>query len=315
MLPDLLHRISRASVVQMDRWLMVIKPPEDEQSQRSDRRLCFSNYFGVGIDAVICREFHEARQRRPHHFFSQIGNKIWYFLFGGKELLLPQFSGLADAIDLLALQRKVPLPDDTEGLIFTNIPHYGGGVRLWAPTSSSNELESPSQTTMPVTPRASTRRRARSANVDLDSPQSVSAVALAANVIVHTDRVPWRNESLNDGLLECVQISGPLHLGQIQIGLDRATPLAQSAGYDLVLFGSAAVQADGEPLGTFGSGTRVHVQRHSESALMLTIDDSGVATAEAADMARDLIDWAARRDLISSLQSAALLHELHARLV
>jgi hypothetical protein len=95
-----LERVARASVVPLDRWQVEIIPPMPPASSTSDsssnsikpparaskapapvhqsapappRRVIFSNYLGIGVDAAICTEFHEARERNPTRFFSQFG--------------------------------------------------------------------------------------------------------------------------------------------------------------------------------------------------------------------------------------------------
>ncbi len=63
-------------------------------------RVTFSNYLGIGVDAAICTEFHEARQAAPGRFAYQLGNKIWYAIFGGKQALAPSCATLVAATTL-----------------------------------------------------------------------------------------------------------------------------------------------------------------------------------------------------------------------
>lgn len=36
------------------------------------------NYFGIGLDAKFCNDFHNLRNRNPRLFKSRIGNKFIY---------------------------------------------------------------------------------------------------------------------------------------------------------------------------------------------------------------------------------------------
>ena len=40
------------------------------------------NYIGIGLDAKICKDFHDLRQKYPQLFFSQFSNKLIYTQLG-----------------------------------------------------------------------------------------------------------------------------------------------------------------------------------------------------------------------------------------
>ena len=62
----------------------------------------------------------------------QLGNKIWYAVFGGAEAFVPSCSGLQHQLTLTTSDGlNVPLPEGTEGIVVTNIASYGGGSHLW----------------------------------------------------------------------------------------------------------------------------------------------------------------------------------------
>ena len=100
----------------------------------------------------------------------------------------------------------------------------------------------------------------------------------------------------------------------LQIGLDRATKLAQGADFELALSVDAPLQADGEPLGTLSAGTRLSISLHPEAALMLACAGDSERPGVENGLARALIEWAVRAAVIDAPQSERLLTELQRRL-
>jgi hypothetical protein len=45
------------------------------------------NYIGIGLDAKICKSFHEMREKHPELFFSQFSNKLIYSQMGLADML------------------------------------------------------------------------------------------------------------------------------------------------------------------------------------------------------------------------------------
>lgn len=56
-----------------------------------------------------------------------------------------------------------------------------------------------------------------------------------------------RGQSMSDGLVEVVGVYGAWHLGQLQVGLNRAVRLAQGAQIQVTTSEELPVQIDGEP--------------------------------------------------------------------
>ena len=52
----------------LDRWL--IKSP-----LKTEFMYC---YFGIGLDAKVCLDFHKTRDKYPYLFKTRIGNKFMY---------------------------------------------------------------------------------------------------------------------------------------------------------------------------------------------------------------------------------------------
>ena len=89
------------------------------------------NYIGIGLDANICKDFHETREKYPQLFFSQFSNKLIYTQMGAMDLFQTAKTPLHKLINLKVDGKEVSL-DDIENLIILNIMHWGGGVTdLW----------------------------------------------------------------------------------------------------------------------------------------------------------------------------------------
>lgn len=64
----------------LDRWKMTINGEEH-------REFTIYNYIGIGLDAKICKDFHDMREKYPQLFFSQFSNKLIYTQIGTLDLL------------------------------------------------------------------------------------------------------------------------------------------------------------------------------------------------------------------------------------
>lgn len=71
------------------------------------------------------------REQSPEKFFHRLVNQLWYGIVGWKEIWTPHCTNLKEYIKIKADGMIVELPEDTEGLIFCNIPSFGGGMKLW----------------------------------------------------------------------------------------------------------------------------------------------------------------------------------------
>ena len=64
----------------LDRWRLTITKGEEE------KEITMYNYLGVGLDARVCKDFHDMREKYPKLFFSQFSNKLVYTQMGAADL-------------------------------------------------------------------------------------------------------------------------------------------------------------------------------------------------------------------------------------
>lgn len=93
-----------------------------------------NNYCGIGIDAELSLDFHQAREEEPGKFTSRFHNKGVYVRVGLQKI--SHSRSLHKEIRLQVEQQEVELPS-IEGLIFINIPSWGSGADLWGSDSDS----------------------------------------------------------------------------------------------------------------------------------------------------------------------------------
>ncbi|CAF1594624.1 unnamed protein product, partial [Adineta ricciae] len=90
-----------------------------------------NNYFGLGLDADICLDFHMAREENPNKFNSRIQAKGYYLKTGIRKMI--KKGGLKDFNRDIVLEvdgRRIDLPQ-LEGIIIMNILSWASGANLW----------------------------------------------------------------------------------------------------------------------------------------------------------------------------------------
>lgn len=96
------------------------------QSEDNSQIFVMNNYFGIGIDADLCLDFHNAREENPEKFNSRVHNKGVYFKMGLKKVVgnkRKQIKELHKEIKLEVDGKVVELPP-VEGIIILNILRY-----------------------------------------------------------------------------------------------------------------------------------------------------------------------------------------------
>lgn len=141
----LLYHIDHAAVTMLDRWRVTISGQRSEQIQNGDQSLepmkdyqnsgqtvkFLNNYLGIGCDAKVALDIHLLREESPEKFYNQFLNKLLYAKEGAKDIMDRTCADLPWHIRLEVDGVDIEVPEDTEGVLVTNIGSYMGGVDLW----------------------------------------------------------------------------------------------------------------------------------------------------------------------------------------
>ncbi|XP_021116113.1 diacylglycerol kinase theta isoform X3 [Heterocephalus glaber] len=137
---SMLVSVDEADAVLVDRWTILLDAHKatgtgnNAVDTEPPKIVQMSNYCGIGIDAELSLDFHQAREEEPGKFTSRFHNKGVYVRVGLQKI--SHSRGLHKEIRLQVEQREVELPS-IEGLIFINIPSWGSGADLWGSDSDS----------------------------------------------------------------------------------------------------------------------------------------------------------------------------------
>jgi len=191
------------------------------------------------VDATTALRFHETRNKFPEWFFSRVINKLWYVLYGAREIVDRSCSGMASQIRVLCDGEEVEIPREAEGIIILNINSFAGGVKMWNDRSTSYES---------LYQLAESFRLGRS----------------------------FGRSSMHDGMLDVVAVNGSFHLGQVNVGLARPIPLCQGKEITIESTCSTAMQVDGEPWTQ--KPCHISVSHRSQAHMLRkTVDTNGEA--------------------------------------
>jgi len=302
----ILKQISEAYISMLDLWELDITTVSKKGRTRKEVK-AFLNYLGVGVDAQAALQVHNLRESKPNLFFSRLFNKAYYALAGGEEAIKNSCTNISEHITLVADGIEIPLPPDSQGIIFLNIDSYSGGVPMW-----SNGL------------RPKRRRRARSYSeghilndsksfprndsiddlTDYEVPKELSFEEQVAKLTACD-----KQTSCQDGLLDVVSVRGAFHLGQIRVGLGNADLLCQCHEATITLKKNLAVQIDGEPWRQ--SQSTLQIRRKPDRATMLhrSVADNGGVESEVTK----LLNWANEKEIIDRNQYAEIMGEFSRR--
>lgn len=90
-------------------------------SEDNSQIFVMNNYFGIGIDADLCLDFHNAREENPGKFISRLHNKSVYVKMGLRKMVGPKMcKDLHKEVRLEVDGKHVELPQ-VEGIIILNI--------------------------------------------------------------------------------------------------------------------------------------------------------------------------------------------------
>ncbi|TRY91095.1 hypothetical protein DNTS_020395 [Danionella cerebrum] len=128
---SVLLSVDEADLVPFDRWTILFDAQEVNEEPKIVQ---MNNYFGLGIDAELSLDFHQAREEDPDKFNSRFHNKGVYVKVGLQKL--SHTRNLHKDLKLQVDNQQVELPS-IEGLILLNIPSWGSGADLWGSDSDS----------------------------------------------------------------------------------------------------------------------------------------------------------------------------------
>ena len=295
----ILRQISEAYISMLDLWELDITSTSKKGKQRNEVK-SFLNYLGVGVDAQAALQVHNLRESKPKLFFSRFFNKTWYAIAGGEEAIKSSCANLSEQITLVADGVEIPLPADSQGIIFLNIDSYSGGVPMWAkglkPKGKGKRVRRYSEGDFTSVTGGLVRNDSIEDLADLDTSRELTACDLPS--------------SCQDGLLDVVSIRGTFHLGQIRVGLSNAQLLCQCRSATITLKKKIAMQIDGEPWRQHPS--TLQIRRKPDRATMLhrSPEDSGGVETEVTK----LLNWAANeRKIIDQDQYAKMMEEFSRR--
>ncbi|EAN99355.1 putative diacylglycerol kinase-like protein [Trypanosoma cruzi] len=144
-----LDRVAHAKGIKMDRWsvqlqkkstLTVASTGEDAHTGASSRTYgvddvhvvekTMMNYFSIGFDATIVRQFGDFRNDHPTMCSRRSLNKLWYGCFGCgamcNSVAFPR-----KQMKLTVDDKCVAIPPGTKALLVTNVKTYAGGAVFW----------------------------------------------------------------------------------------------------------------------------------------------------------------------------------------
>lgn len=91
----------------------------------------FTNYFSIGFDAKVAKQFGDFRDNNPEMCKSRVVNKMWYGCFGCNAMCcsgtLPR-----KRVSLNLDGKAVKVPSNTKSIVVSNMITYAGGNVLWA---------------------------------------------------------------------------------------------------------------------------------------------------------------------------------------
>ncbi|KAI6233488.1 Diacylglycerol kinase [Aphelenchoides fujianensis] len=144
---DILQDVIEAEEVSLDRWAVVFheeeRTPQQPTTSTHDQNaehdqtmsnpedqtsmIIMNNYFGIGIDADVCLQFHNKRDANPEKFSSRLFNKT-------------QTCGSGSNLEVDG--KPVELPS-CEGIIIMNLLSWGSGANPWGTAREEQGFQKP----------------------------------------------------------------------------------------------------------------------------------------------------------------------------
>ena len=131
---NLLRDAIDAEEIVLDRWTVVFHSDENKEisiavnvnqantNEDNTDIYVMNNYFGIGIDADVCLDFHKAREENPNKFNSRLHNKKYYVQMALRKIMNrnQERDFFNRNVTLEVDGRRIDLPP-IEGIIILNI--------------------------------------------------------------------------------------------------------------------------------------------------------------------------------------------------
>lgn len=141
---SLLMTIDQSQESLLDRWCVMFDSvdgvPDTLSNDSAIGSICgreddpsiftMNNYFGIGIDAELCLDFHLQRQEAPDKFHSRLHNKGVYFRAGLKKMVKGYSKTFVHEVEVEVDGKKLDLPQ-LEGIVVLNIGSWAAGTDAW----------------------------------------------------------------------------------------------------------------------------------------------------------------------------------------
>ena len=122
------HCIS-AKQGQFDRWVIEKNKIGSQGSTTGSDKYKMNNYFSVGFDANIAKNFDSFRQKNPSLCQSRVMNKLWYGRYSLASMVgEPKIHNI---VKLTVDGTEVTLPKGIKSLVVSNVDSYASGCKLW----------------------------------------------------------------------------------------------------------------------------------------------------------------------------------------
>eukprot|EP00656_Telonema_subtile_P051869 TRINITY_DN7082_c0_g1_i1.p1 TRINITY_DN7082_c0_g1~~TRINITY_DN7082_c0_g1_i1.p1 ORF type:complete len:428 (-),score=92.48 TRINITY_DN7082_c0_g1_i1:310-1593(-) len=134
-----------AETYMMDRWkIEMTPPPENTTTFGKGDTSYFCNYFSIGVDGKVAKDFEGCRQSCGSCFCCPCINKLWYAWHGGKCTTACTCTAVQDVATFENTSGDTPLvltdTIDHDSVVFANIASYSAGIDLWANNSSKYSM-------------------------------------------------------------------------------------------------------------------------------------------------------------------------------
>lgn len=303
----ILKQISEAYISMLDLWELDITTVNKKGKVRKEEK-SFLNYLGVGVDAQAALQVHNLRESKPKLFFSRFFNKAYYALAGGEEAIKNSCTNISEEITLVADGIEIPLPPDSQGIIFLNIDSYTGGVPMWSNGQKPRRRKARTKSEGNILHGGSKSFPRNDSIEDLteyEAPKELSFEEKVASLTACD-----KPSSCQDGLLDVVSVRGAFHLGQIRVGLSNADLLCQCREATVTLKKRVAVQIDGEPWRQAQSTLRIIRKKDRATMLHRSVYANGGVESEVTK----LLNWANEKEIIDRNQYAEIMGEFSRRI-